>query len=207
MYTTSDAALRRNADHAKDYDGATKFTARYTIKYDAMGMLDTSASSVTFDVVNFTNKGTVEPPRPAFTTKPAKITDVTLTADCPPKVKSFKFSTDDWYPDAATGAGGLKNRTMSGTLDLSASTATWTAKYAIIADGAIYTYSITGKVAPPSPAVGDGGGSGSGGGGGDPFDAPAQPFEELADAGTTCDDSTNCDQPDGLSCIGGYCEP
>jgi hypothetical protein len=216
---TSAAAVRREDEHAKHYNGPTKFTATYSIVVDGSGVLDKSMSTVTFKTINFTDQGRLT--TSSFTTNAINVTGVTLSGDCPPKLKAFTFHSDDWYPAGERGAGGLMNRTLDGSIDLSAGKATYTAKYAIKANGAIYTYGVSGTIAMPSApcpsaAVVDGpdagtsacdGGDSSGGGavpGTEEDYEPALPFEELAAAGTPCDSSTECDV--GLSCTSGYCE-
>jgi hypothetical protein len=148
MRTTSDAAAGIANDHAKEYDGATKFTGPYTITVDSDGAL--VSGTITLKTVNYTSHGRLT--TKAFTTNAIKVTGVTLTNDCPKKLKSFTFATDDWYPDTETGAAGLTKRTLSGSMDLSAGTTTYTANYSSKTNGAVYTYSVTGTIAmPPMP--------------------------------------------------------
>ena len=230
--TTSAAALKRAQEHAKHYDGKTTFSATYTIVLDDKGVLDKAKSKVTFKTKTYLDRGTEQ--KSTFTTNEIGITDVTMTADCPPKVKSFKFSSSDWYPATETGAARLKDRTLSGSIDLAGGKASYTAKYADKTNGAIYTYQVEGTFGMPLPPPDDGGDAGTpdagtpdaGSGSDAPPDAgtgsgtlpfvalddiqewlsPPDPSYELADAGTFCDDTMQCDFPDGLSCIAGYCQ-
>ena len=208
--TTSAAALKAAQDHAKHYDGKTTFTATYSIVVDDKGVLDKTKSTVTFKTKTYLDRGTEQ--KSTFTTNAIKVTSVTLTADCPPKVKSFTFESADWYPATETGSARLIDRTLTGSMDIAGGTTKYTAKYTDKTNGAVYTYTVDGKTAAPVPP-GDGSGSGSGSGmplpaldGVEEWLSPPDPSYELADAGTACDDTLECDFPDGLSCVSGTCQ-
>jgi hypothetical protein len=209
MFTTSDAALKAETAHAKHYDGATQFKATYSIVVDDKGVLDKTRSTVKFKTVNYTSEG--KSTLSSFETTAIKVTGVELTADCPPKLKSFTFESTDWYPVTGEGQAGLKDRTLTGSMDVTTGSAMYVAKYAIKSNGAIYSYSVTSLMVPPRPPV-------------PPMPppqpplrdavpstaqeiyAPLDPDPELADPGTPCSDSNQCDEPDGITCQAGVCE-
>ncbi len=145
---TSDDDLKSAQEHAKEYDGATKFKADYTIVLKADNTVDQTKSSVTFTTVTYTSGGTEV--KSNFKTLPIVITSVTLNMD--KSVKSFTFKSTDWYPDADSV--GIKNNTLSGTINLSTGDSTYTASYIDNSNGAIYTYTVTGKIKAPAPVPG-----------------------------------------------------
>lgn len=145
--TTSDKQAAAANEHAAEYDGSTQFTANYTIALKPDNTVDSTNSTVTFVTINYTAKGKLvtETP-PGFTTLPITITAVTLNPDN--SVASFDFNSTNWYPPTATGAGGLNNNGLSGSINLNTGAASYTASYGSKSNGAVYTYSVTGQVVP-----------------------------------------------------------
>jgi hypothetical protein len=133
--------------HAMEYNGPTSFTANYTIVLKPDGTLDTTKSTVTFKTLTFTDNGVLT--NSGFTTLPITITGVTLNKDN--SIASFMFSSLNWYPNAD--AEGIKNNTLSGSIDLNALQSKYTASYIDNATGGVYKYDVASV---PGPIVGAG---------------------------------------------------
>ena len=111
---TTATQLANAQTHAAGYDGATQFTAKYDITLNAQNMF--VAGTVTFVTNSYTSSGTTV--TSDFTTQPITITGATVNPDG--SIASIDFSSTNWYPANGTGAGGLTNNGLSGTINLKA---------------------------------------------------------------------------------------
>jgi hypothetical protein len=145
--TTSDKQLAATKKHAAEYNGATEFTANYTIVLNKDKSVDTSKSTVTFTTVNYTSGGNLV--ASGFQTLPITITGVNLINNDPTKIESFTFSSTNWYPPNATGAGGITNNGLSGSINLSTGATSIASSYNSKTNGSVYTYNTTGMIAAP----------------------------------------------------------
>lgn len=135
---TTDAQLKRNQDHAKQYDGPATYEVHYSITLKADKSVDTTASTVTFKKVTYSSSGTKT--ATGFETVAIPITGVTLGA-CD-VLESFTFKGDKWYKNAPAG---LTDKGIEGSANVKTTVTSYTAKYQNKSDGADYTYSTTGE--------------------------------------------------------------
>src|SRR5262249_53415959 len=138
------------------------------------------------------------------------VTGATLSNDCPAKLQSITFSSDDWL-DASNR---LKDRTLTGSMDVVwGGNAQYTAKYASSDNGAIFTFSVTGKIAFPIfpcfglqdlvPEGGDGCDAGDDGAApGDTDGDDIFTYLPLRPPGDPCDDPDECESQ---VCVDGVC--
>ena len=142
---TNDTQLANAKAHAAQYDGPTQLIADYTIVLKPDKSVDPTKSTITFESVNWTYKGTlVTEKAPRFKTVAVPIVQVVLNPD--DSVASFRFEGVDWYPPTANGAAGLNSRLLNGEFDLVSGNTVHLASYSSKSTGAIYDYDVVGKI-------------------------------------------------------------
>jgi hypothetical protein len=160
MATTA-AQVTDAATYGGKYNGATVFTADYTINLTKNGKFDPTGSTVTLDILSYSYNALY--PRPGTKSRTVKddkgttpaipITGVTFNKDG--SISSFTFAGPNWYPPESTGFKQITDKGISGSINLDTGNTMFVAKYIYNPSetGAINIYTVTGTIAPaPGPA-------------------------------------------------------
>jgi hypothetical protein len=145
-----DRTVAAELAHFKRYNGENVFTAEYEI-VSLDGELDLMLSKVVLKTITYLGDG--NPVRSNFTTPPQGITKVKFVGGDPTKVESFSFGSNDWYDPTDGSNNRVKDRVMTGSMNLVKGEAEYEGKYTLRNNGVIGIYTLKGKIEKENPGA------------------------------------------------------
>lgn len=146
---TTPAQVKSADKYAKRYDGRTQFKGDYDIVFNPDNTVNSANSTIKFTTLIYSSGGIEK--KSNFITEAINITEVKLINNDPNMIESFKFEATNWYPSNATGAGGLKDQKLNGSIDLKTGKSSYIASYAFKSNNAIVTYKVDAMIEADKP--------------------------------------------------------
>jgi hypothetical protein len=143
------AQVKAKENYVKSYDGKTSFEAEYHIALDKEGKLKKDQSWVQFTAICYTSSGVAKKPTPMFKTEKIPINEADIDMDCN-VLNSFKITTTNWYPAKDADRYKLDVQSLTGSVNLTTTKASWVAEYGTKAEGLTSSFLIEGDVSDKS---------------------------------------------------------